>query len=264
MELSSEFQSILLDAKQLAAYPHLESLVSMVNEGFHIRHQEAFATQERGRFEDVEELVESLDAVGRFCIITQSLENQAPRIVACSMLKAYHEGDPVSTPPLNKGDGKDVSTPDRVNGTSKLPESSASERNLTLATLHAKSEDPDIDVRSVSDWELGVVVVRQDPQLSKLGLAVRCASLLEEDLLERLERAEKEDGNGAITPVGQQQPLTFWVKTAEVVNGSYWQRRGFETVHTKTFPKGFWGAYRDFELAWMKKCIPRRAISSFA
>ncbi|KKZ67249.1 hypothetical protein EMCG_07054 [[Emmonsia] crescens] len=264
MELSSEFQSMLLDAKQLAAYPHIESLVSMVNEGFHSRHHEIFATHEQRRFENVEELIESMDAVGRFCIITQSLENQAPRIVACSMLKEYHERDPVSRPPLNKGDGKDISTPNRVNETSKLPESSASEPNLTLATLHAKSEDPDIDVRSVSNWELGIVVVRQDPQLSKRGLAVRCASLLEKDLLERLERAEKEDGNGAITPVGKQQPLTFWVMTTEATNGSYWQRRGFETVHTKTLPKGFWGAYKDFELAWMKKCIPRRAVSSFS
>ncbi|OAX83672.1 hypothetical protein ACJ72_01961 [Emergomyces africanus] len=265
MELSSEFQPTVLDVKQLAAYPYLESLVSMVNEAFRVHHCELFDTHNTGRFEDVEEIVESLDAVGRFCIITQSQENQAPRIVACSLLKAFHEEDPVSSPPPKKADNthNSISSPNGANGIRKLPESSGSEPSFTPASLHAKGEvDADIDIRSISEWELGVVVVHPDPQLSKLGLAVRCASLLEQDLLARLERAERQDGNDTIAPVGQQQPLTFWVKTTAAINESYWQRRGFKTVRTKTFPKGFWGAYQDFDLAWMKKCIPLRAISS--
>ncbi|OJD28204.1 hypothetical protein ACJ73_00387 [Blastomyces percursus] len=262
MELPSEFETTLLDAKQFAAYPHLEALLSMVNEAFDIRHREAFATHEQGRFESLEDLVESLDAVGRCCIITQTQRNQAPRIVACSILKAYFEWDSASDPGLKKKDTQDISMQNGApNGTSELHESSGSQTNLTLDALNEKNEEPDIDFRSISDWELGVVVVRQDPQLSKLGLAVRCAALLEQDLLGRLERAEKEDANGAITPVDQQQPLTFWVKTAAVANGSYWHRRGYETVRTRMFPKGYWGAYNDFEIAWMKKCIPRRVLS---
>ncbi|OJD11551.1 hypothetical protein AJ78_06302 [Emergomyces pasteurianus Ep9510] len=261
MEVSSEFQSELLDVKQLAAYPHLESLMLMVNEAYHVRHREIFETENRGRFGDVQEVVESLDSVGRFCIITQSQENQASRIVACSLLKAFHEGDPVSSPLPRNTDSTDISLPNGANGTKKLPKSSVSEPGLTSDFPNAKHVDPDVDIRSISEWELGVVVVRPDPQLSKLGLAVRCASLLEQDLLERLERTEKEDDNGRTAPVGQQQPLTFWLKTTEEINGSYWRRRGYTTVRTKIFPKGFWGAYRDFELAWMKKCIPRRAVS---
>ncbi|KLJ08701.1 hypothetical protein EMPG_15855 [Blastomyces silverae] len=262
MELSSDFEATLLDAKQFAAYPHLKALLSMVNESFDIRHKESFGTHDQGRFGSLEELAESVDAVGRCCIITQTPKNQAPRIVACSILKAYFEWDAASDPALKKVDAQDISTQNGTNGTSQLRESSDDETDLALAALNAKNDDPAIDFRSVSDWELGVVVVRQDPQLSKLGLAVRCAALLEQDLLERLERAEKEDANGAITPVDQQQqPLTFWVKTAAVVNGSYWHRRGYETVRTRMFPKGYWGAYSDFEIAWMKKCIPRRAVS---
>ncbi|OAT10320.1 hypothetical protein BDBG_05976 [Blastomyces gilchristii SLH14081] len=264
MDLPSEFEAMLLDAKQFAAYPHLEALLSMVNEAFDIRHRESFATHEQGRFESLEELVESLDAVGRCCIITQTQKNQAPRIVACSILKAYFEWDPASDPALKKEDARDISTQNGVNGTSEPREPPGSETNLTLAALNAKNEDPDMDFRSVTDWELGVVVVRQDPQLSKLGLAVRCAALLEQDLLERLERAEKEDANGAITPVDQQKPLTFWVKTAAIVNGSYWHRRGYETIRTRIFPEGYWGAYREFEVAWMNKCIPRRAVSDLS
>ncbi|KAG5294806.1 hypothetical protein I7I48_11478 [Histoplasma ohiense] len=257
MELSSEFHSTLLDVKQLAAYPNLEALMSMVNEGFHIRHHELFATDQRGRFENVAELVDSLDAVGRCCIITQSQPDKDPRIVACSMIKAYHEGDPVSTPPLKNGDDQEVSSPNGTNGTT----SELHDQQATLAAQRVKTEDSEIDIRSITDWELAVVVVRQDPQLSKLGFAIRCVSFLEQDLMERLEQAEKEDAKGAIAQ-GRQQPLTFWVKATKAINGSYWERRGYKTVRTKTFPKGFWGAYRDFEFAWMKKCILPRAISS--
>ncbi|PGH02570.1 hypothetical protein GX51_04597 [Blastomyces parvus] len=221
MELSSEFEATLLDAKQFAAYPHLEALLSMVNEAFDIRHREVFATHDEGRFGSLKELVESLDTVGRCCIITQTQKNQAPRIVAFSILKAYFEHELVARLASLREAAQDISTRNGANGT---------RTSLTPATLNAKNGDPDIDIRSVSDWELGVVVVRQDPQLSKLGLAVRCAALLEQDLMERLERAEKGDANGAIKPVDQQQPLTFWIKTAAAVNGSYWQRRGHK-VH---------------------------------
>ncbi|ODH50849.1 hypothetical protein GX48_02991 [Paracoccidioides brasiliensis] len=52
--------------------------------------------------------------------------------------------------------------------------------------------DVDIDIKLVSDWDLASVAVRPDPTLSKLGLATQCISRLEQDLLERLARAEKE------------------------------------------------------------------------
>ncbi|EEH21093.2 hypothetical protein PABG_03324 [Paracoccidioides brasiliensis Pb03] len=66
------------------------------------------------------------------------------------------------------------------------------EWSFTPATLHSKTGDVDIDIKLVSDWDLASVAVRPDPTLSKLGLATQCISRLEQDLLERLARAEKE------------------------------------------------------------------------
>ncbi|KGQ01716.1 hypothetical protein PAAG_11563 [Paracoccidioides lutzii Pb01] len=66
------------------------------------------------------------------------------------------------------------------------------ERSFTPATLHSKTGDVDVDIRSASDWDLVSVAVRPDPMSSKPGLATQCISRLEQDLLERLARAEKE------------------------------------------------------------------------
>ncbi|PGH15557.1 hypothetical protein AJ79_02339 [Helicocarpus griseus UAMH5409] len=266
MDPSSDFRATILDAKQFAAYPHLDSLMSMINEAYTIRHREAFATDKGSRFNTLKELIDALEDGGRCCIVTQEQQkNPAPTIVACAMLNVFHEGDPVSIQPtLSTEDGDGTgrsSTSNGANGTSSEPSGSlgTTESGLTPAAPLAGVKDGHVDITSVFDWELGVVAVRHDPRFAKLGLATRCASLLEQDLLDRLDMAEK--GKAVVEGTAGKQPLTCWVKTTGIANRQYWKRRGFNDVRLKKFPPGFWGAFEEFELVWMKRDIPRRKIS---
>jgi hypothetical protein len=108
------------------------------------------------------------------------------------------------------------------------------------AALRSRPDDAVLVDKRLS-YEINAAMTADTPESRGRGLVSVCI----EALVARV-----------FTVRSGESELLLWVHLAEIQNGAYWRRRGYEQIGpTEMKPKGTWGSEIDFELSTLVKRV---------